>query len=48
VWEAEKIAAFPGAERLLDITISEVIETSSALPLHSTLLSYSRHNPILA
>lgn len=47
VWEAEKIEAFPGAERLLDITITEVIETPSALPLHSTLLSYSRHNPIL-
>lgn len=48
VWEAEKIAAFPGAERLLDITIAEVIEMPSALPLHSTLLNYSRYNPMLA
>jgi predicted pyridoxine 5'-phosphate oxidase superfamily flavin-nucleotide-binding protein len=48
VWDTEKLATFPGAERLLDITITEVIETPSALPLHSTFLSYSRHNPPLA
>lgn len=47
VWAPDAIAHFPGAERLLEITIAEVIETPEVLPLHSTLLSYSRHNPIV-
>ncbi|MGE3914031.1 MAG: pyridoxamine 5'-phosphate oxidase family protein, partial [Chloroflexota bacterium] len=45
IWDAEQIAEFVGAERLVAFDIDEVIEIVGASPLRSRLVSYSPYNP---
>jgi hypothetical protein len=45
IWEKERVAAFAGAERLVEFSIEEVIETKGAVPLHWQLVEYSPFLP---
>ncbi|GHO65833.1 oxidoreductase [Ktedonobacter sp. SOSP1-52] len=45
IWEKERVAAFAGAERLVEFGIEEVIETKGAVPLHWQLVEYSPFLP---
>ncbi|GLV54141.1 oxidoreductase [Dictyobacter sp. S3.2.2.5] len=45
IWERERVAAFPGAQRLLEFTIEEAIETRHAVPLRWQLIEYSPFLP---
>lgn len=45
IWEAERIAALPGAERIVVFHIAEAVERPHAFPLHGSLTSYSPFNP---
>ncbi|MEO3782286.1 pyridoxamine 5'-phosphate oxidase family protein [Actinocorallia sp. B10E7] len=45
VWDEDEAAAFPGAQRLVDFTIEEVREATSAVPLTWTAPGYSKFNP---
>src|SRR5579883_806840 len=47
IWDRERIAAFTGAERLVEFTVEEVIETKGAMPLHWQFVAYSPANPQL-
>ncbi len=44
-WSEENAAAVPGAERLVEFTITEVVETRTASPLRWDEPGYSRFNP---
>ncbi|MBI1281742.1 MAG: pyridoxamine 5-phosphate oxidase [Anaerolineaceae bacterium] len=46
VWDAERLADFAGAERLIRFHIKQVIEHPDALPFHFTLRQYSPFNPV--
>jgi uncharacterized protein len=41
IWEEERVAAFAGAERLVEFAVNTVIEMKGALPLRWQLLQYS-------
>lgn len=45
VWDAEQIAAVPGAQRLVEFEISAVREIADAAPLRWSEPDYSRFNP---
>jgi predicted pyridoxine 5'-phosphate oxidase superfamily flavin-nucleotide-binding protein len=45
IWDAARIAPYPGAERLVEFTVAQVRETRSATPLRGRLLDYSPFNP---
>lgn len=45
VWDENHTAAFPGAERLLEYEIEEVVELAGANPLRWTFIEYSPFNP---
>lgn len=45
LWDDERMARFPGAERLVAFTVEEVIERAGAGPLRGRLLAYSPFNP---
>lgn len=45
IWEKERVAAFPGAERLVEFVVEKVIETREALPLRWQLREYSPFLP---
>lgn len=45
VWDAERLAAWPGAQRLIEFTVDAVQETPHASPLRWRLLDYSPFNP---
>lgn len=47
IWDKERVAAFSGAERLVEFSIDEVIETKRAMPLHWQLVEYSPSLPQL-
>lgn len=46
-WDRGAASSFPGAERLVEFDIDEVLETEHALRLGFKLESYSPHNPTL-
>ncbi|MEU3983769.1 pyridoxamine 5'-phosphate oxidase family protein [Streptomyces sp. NPDC026672] len=48
VWDAEEIAAVPGAQRLVEFRIEAVREIPAASPLRWTPPDYSRFNPPVA
>jgi len=45
IWDAERIAAFPGAQRLVEFAVANAVETSSAFDIRWRLLEYSPVNP---
>lgn len=46
-WDPERAAAFPGAQRVIDFEVDEVVQIDHHLPLTWTLEKYSRFNPPL-
>jgi predicted pyridoxine 5'-phosphate oxidase superfamily flavin-nucleotide-binding protein len=44
-WSAERAAAIPGAQRVVDIAVEHVVHTAGALPLRWMLEERSRFNP---
>ena len=45
IWEREKLAAYPGAERLVAFAIERIIETAHATPYSWLLVDRSPYNP---
>ena len=45
VWDADRTAAFAGAERVVAFDVDEAIEIAGAYPLRSRFVSYSPFNP---
>jgi predicted pyridoxine 5'-phosphate oxidase superfamily flavin-nucleotide-binding protein len=45
IWDAQRVAEFAGAERLVEVTVAEVVETADAHPLRSHTIEYSPFNP---
>jgi len=45
VWDKERAAFFPGAERLVEFRIKKVIETENATGLRWSLVEYALENP---
>jgi predicted pyridoxine 5'-phosphate oxidase superfamily flavin-nucleotide-binding protein len=45
VWEPERAAAFPGADRVVEFHVEQAIQVAHAVPLHFRFLQYSRFNP---
>ncbi|MES2462963.1 MAG: pyridoxamine 5'-phosphate oxidase family protein, partial [Armatimonadota bacterium] len=46
LWDDPRIHAFPGAERLVEVTVREAVERTGASPLRSVgTTEYSRFNP---
>ncbi len=48
IWDAERVAEVPGAQRVMEFEIEEVLERGSATGLRWRLLDYSPFNPSLA
>jgi predicted pyridoxine 5'-phosphate oxidase superfamily flavin-nucleotide-binding protein len=44
-WAPERAAAFPGAERVVDVTVERVVFTGGAVPQRWALAERSRFNP---
>jgi hypothetical protein len=44
-WEGARLAGIPGAQRLIEFTIREALETGAALGLRWRLVEYSPVNP---
>jgi uncharacterized protein len=45
IWDAERVAGFVGAERLVEVTVAEVVEIADAHPFRSHTVGYSPFNP---
>jgi predicted pyridoxine 5'-phosphate oxidase superfamily flavin-nucleotide-binding protein len=45
VWDPERARSFPGAQRLVELLVEEVVETRGAIPLALRLREYSPVNP---
>ncbi|MBW4437013.1 MAG: pyridoxamine 5'-phosphate oxidase family protein [Pleurocapsa minor GSE-CHR-MK-17-07R] len=45
IWDGPRLADFPGAQRLVTVSVQEVIERQGALSLHFSAPDYSRYNP---
>ena len=45
LWDRARVAGFAGAERAVEVRVTEVIEYPGALPLRWDLLGYSPFNP---
>ncbi len=45
IWDRDRAAAFPGAERLVEVHIGRVVETENATALHCSFQGYSPDNP---
>ena len=45
VWDTDRIAAFPGAKRLIEYAIEEVVELPNAIPLRWEFINFSPFNP---
>lgn len=48
VWDAEETADYPGAQRLVELTVQGVREVTAASPLRWSEPAYSRFNPAAA
>ena len=45
VWEPERSAPFPGAERIVEFRVEQTLQMTHAVPLRFRFLQYSRFNP---
>ena len=45
IWDAERTAGFVGAERLVEVTVADVVEITDAHPFRSDTVEYSSFNP---
>lgn len=45
VWDPERAATFPGAERVVEFHIEQTVQVTHASPLRFRFLQYSRFNP---
>jgi uncharacterized protein len=45
IWDAERVAGFVGAERLVEVTVAEVVEIADAHPFRSHTVERSPFNP---
>ena len=45
VWDADRAAPFPGAQRVVEFTVTSVIETRQSIALHWRFLEASPNNP---
>ena len=45
IWDAERVAEFPGAQRVMEFEVEEVLERASATGFRWRLLDYSPFNP---
>ncbi len=46
-WSPERVRTFPGAERVIDFEIAQIIDTPAGFPLVAKFRQYSRNNPKL-
>ncbi|MFZ0679196.1 pyridoxamine 5'-phosphate oxidase family protein [Candidatus Binatus sp.] len=46
-WNPERVRTFPGAERVIDFELAQIIDTSAGFPLVAKFRQYSRNNPKL-
>jgi predicted pyridoxine 5'-phosphate oxidase superfamily flavin-nucleotide-binding protein len=46
-WNPDRVRTFPGAERVIDIEVEQVIDTPVGFPLLAKFRQYSRNNPKL-
>ncbi|MBD2034834.1 pyridoxamine 5'-phosphate oxidase family protein [Leptolyngbya sp. FACHB-321] len=46
IWDSEALAAFAGAQRLIEFEVSQAIATTNALPYRWRFVEYSPYNPI--
>jgi predicted pyridoxine 5'-phosphate oxidase superfamily flavin-nucleotide-binding protein len=44
-WDAERAATVPGAQRMIDLDVDEVLDVEEAVPLRWAFGDYSRFNP---
>ncbi|MEU0939684.1 pyridoxamine 5'-phosphate oxidase family protein [Embleya sp. NPDC005971] len=45
IWDADEVARVPGAQRLVEFTVTGVVEIPDAVPLRWSAPNYSRFNP---
>jgi predicted pyridoxine 5'-phosphate oxidase superfamily flavin-nucleotide-binding protein len=45
MWDAERVAGFAGAQRLVEVTVAEAVEIAEAHPFRSHTVEYSPFNP---
>ena len=45
IWDAQRVAMFAGAERLIEVTVAEALEIADAHPFRSHAVEYSPFNP---
>jgi uncharacterized protein len=45
IWDAERVAGFAGAERLVEMAVAEAVEIADAHPFRSHTVEYSPFNP---
>ena len=46
-WSPERVRTFPGAERVIDFELEQIIDTPAGFPLVAKFRQYSRNNPKL-
>jgi uncharacterized protein len=46
-WNPERVRTFPGAERVIDFELEQIIDTPAGFPLVAKFRQYSRNNPKL-
>lgn len=46
-WNPERVRTFPGAERVVDLKLEQIIDTPAGFPLVAKFRQYSRNNPKL-
>jgi predicted pyridoxine 5'-phosphate oxidase superfamily flavin-nucleotide-binding protein len=46
-WSPERVRTFPGAERVVDFALEQIIDTPAGFPLLAKFRQYSRNNPKL-
>ncbi len=46
-WSPERVQTFPGAERVIDFALEQIIDTPAGFPLVAKFRQYSRNNPKL-
>lgn len=44
-WSPERVGTFPGAERVVDFELEQIIDTQAGFPLVAKFRQYSRNNP---
>jgi predicted pyridoxine 5'-phosphate oxidase superfamily flavin-nucleotide-binding protein len=44
-WNSERVKAFPGAERVVDFELDEIIDSSMGFPMMARFRQFSKYNP---